>query len=469
MNSMKKFIISITVVLMLVSGAENTVFLTGSAFSVDFDIASEAAFMVNLDTDITVFRKNEFQPVFPASTTKIMTALVVLEHIENLNEFVLVTAAMNHNFGINYNFQDAGVADFEIGQPNLTYEDCLYALMLHSACDAANILAHNVGLRNGGEGISTFIEMMNEKARELGCVNTNFANPHGLHQKNNYTTAYDMFLITKYVWDKYPKFVEIVSEPRYHFPANSRYPSGITLANTNRLIQNNAENPYFYEFAQGVKTGSINRYLDVDTGEFSPGNFNLVSVASRSGYTYLLVTLNAPFHQADGATRSFAVYDDHLALYRWAFSSLEYRAVLSVNDILGQVLVTNGQDADRVQLQPVGDFNYLLPANIDGSAIMRDVTLFSEAVEAPVERGEILGFVELKLADEVLTRIDLVAVNGVEKSFEARVVRSVTGIFGTVWFQAGVAAVAALTLFVAALRIMNSRRNKARDRNRRKW
>jgi D-alanyl-D-alanine carboxypeptidase (penicillin-binding protein 5/6) len=462
MSRIKKFIFIFPVVLALFFSAGNTAVLRCSAFSVDFDIASEAAFLVNLDTDITVFRKNEFMPVYPASTTKIMTALVVLDNIANLNEFVRVTDTMNHNFGINYNFQGAGVADFEVGQSNLTYLDCLYALMLHSACDAANILAHNVGLLNGGEGYSTFIQMMNAKATELGCVNTNFANPHGLHQKNNYTTAYDMFLITKYVWEKYDVFREIVAEPSYHFPANSRYPTGITLRNTNRLIQNTGENLHFYEFALGVKTGSINRYLDVDTGEFSPGNFNLVSVASRSGYTYLLVTLGAPFHQADGVTRSFVVYDDHLSLFRWAFSSLEYRAVLSVNDILRQVTVLNGQDADRVQLQPAHDFNYLLPSDLDRSAILREVTLFDEEVEAPVARGEILGFVELKLADEVLAKIDLVAAADVEKSFEARVVRSVTGIFSATWFQALAAVVVALALFVVALRIMNSRRRKAR-------
>jgi D-alanyl-D-alanine carboxypeptidase (penicillin-binding protein 5/6) len=127
--------------------------------------------------------------------------------------------------------------------------------MLHSACDAANILAHNVGSMSGGEGIPAFIRMMNDKARELGTVNTNFTNPHGLYEAEQFTTAFDLFLITKYVWDKYDVFREIVGTTSYHFPANSNHPGGITLRNTNRLIQNTGEHTHFYEFASGVKPG----------------------------------------------------------------------------------------------------------------------------------------------------------------------------------------------------------------------
>jgi D-alanyl-D-alanine carboxypeptidase len=181
------------------------------------------------------------------------------------------------------------------------------------------------------------------------------------------------------------------------------------------------------------------------------------------------VTLSAPFYQEDGVTRTWAVYDDHLRLFRWAFSSLKYQAVLSMNDVLRQVTVLNGQDADRVQLQPAKDFNFLLPADLDRSAILRNVTVFDEEVEAPIEKGEILGFVELVLADEVLQRIDLIAAVDVEKSFTARVERNVTEIFNAAWFQAGAAVVAALALFIVILRIINKRRNDARKKNNRRW
>jgi D-alanyl-D-alanine carboxypeptidase (penicillin-binding protein 5/6) len=489
MKRLKKLIFIISAVLVLALNADNDVVLRASAFSVNFDVHSEAVFMVNLDTDITVFRKNEFKPIIPASTTKIMTALIVLENVENLNEFVTVTAAMNTGFGANPNFTGAGVADFEIGQTNLTYLDCLYALMLHSACDAANILAHNIGMMNGGEGYHTFVQMMNNKARELGCVGTNFTNPHGLHEAGQFTTAYDLFLITKYTIENYPIFMEIAGTLGYEFPANSRHSTGLPVRNTNRLLRNNADNPHFYEFASGVKTGSLPYVYNVATSEHEPGLFGLVSTASRRSYTYLLVTLNAPFH-TDPLDRGYYTYNDHLRLFRWAFSSLEYVQVLSAHDVLTQIPVINGQDVDRVQLLPAGEFNYLLPSDLDKSVILRSITLHNNEIEAPVTKGEILGFVELKLEGETLAVINLVAADDVAESIPATVQRRFNNFFfgtprivtdengdavfdedGEVLTVRGVAWGLILTLFllaliilVTALRLINNRRAKINAR-----
>ncbi|MCL1824032.1 MAG: D-alanyl-D-alanine carboxypeptidase [Oscillospiraceae bacterium] len=468
MRNAKKFILFFAVLFIFAINADFIGVYKVSAFSPDFDIYSEAVFMVNLDTDLSVFRKNEFEQIHPASTTKIMTALVVLENVENLNAFVRVTNAMNYGFGENPNFTGAQAADFAVGQENITYLDCLYALLIYSACDAANILAHNVG---GDESISGFVEMMNKKARSLGCYNTNFSNPHGLHQKDNYTCAYDLFLITKHALENYPQFLEIANTPRYELPSNSRNPNGIPIRNTNWLLRNEAENTHYYEFARGIKTGSIDEFYNVETGERTEGNFSLVSTATMGSYTYLIVSLGAPFYipgtYASGAKqRAYYAYNDHNALYRWAFATIEYRMVLSEDDIVSQIPVKNGFDADRVQLKPAQDYSTLLPKNVDNTAILRVPTLTAPEIEAPVTKGEVLGYVELKLAGETLAVIDLVAARDISKSTVEDIKDTLFGIFDTVWFKALVAVLAALIIFVAVLRIINEQRYKKRIKNR---
>jgi D-alanyl-D-alanine carboxypeptidase (penicillin-binding protein 5/6) len=460
MRDVKKVVFAVVLIIIFALNIGQSGVFVASAFDPGIEeIYSEGVFMVHLDTDIPVFRKNEFARVWPASTTKIMTMLVVLDNVENLNAFVTVTAEMNEGFGKNPNFTDAQAADIQIGQENLTYMDLLYALMIWSACDAANILAYSVGGTVDG-----FVTMMNQKAAELGCVNTSFGNPHGLHQADNYTCAYDMFLITRYAYDNHTQvFKNIVSAREYRMPANSRHPDGVVLPNTNRMLMRDSS--YYYEPAFGVKTGSLPYFYNVDSSERTPGNFSLVSIAERNGHKYMIITLGAPFHDVPN-DRGFYTYSDHLALYRWAFASLEYKLVLPEHDIVAQGSVQNGLE-DRIQLRPVKDFHYLLPTNLDRNAVHREITMNWHCEEeqvfiAPIERGEILGHVELMMAGEVLTKIDLIATESIEPSLQAQFMDNITGIFSEWWFQTGILLVIVMVVLVVILRIINGQRAKNR-------
>jgi D-alanyl-D-alanine carboxypeptidase (penicillin-binding protein 5/6) len=426
MRDVKKAVISIVIILTIALNIDGGAVFEASAFDPGIEtIYSDSVFMVHLETEIPVFRRNEFERVVPASTTKIMTALLVLDHVDNLHGFVRVTDDMNHRFQSNRNFDGAQAADIQIGQTNLTYMDCLYALMLWSACDVANILAYSVG-----GTIDNFIVMMNDKAAEIGAVNTNFTNPHGLHEKDNYTCAYDMFKITQYAYEKHPLFTEIVSTRDYRMPANSRNLDGEVLPNTNRMLIRASD--YYYEPVIGVKTGSLKYLYDIETSEVLPGLFNLVSIATRDAHTYMIVSLGAPYYD-EPYNRGFFTYTDHLALFRWAFSSLEYRLILPENDIIAQGGVRDGLE-DRIQMRPAREFSYLLPNNLDRNAIHREITINWHDEEekvffAPIERGEILGYVELMLAGEVLTRINLIAVSDVTQSIESRLFERVDEFF----------------------------------------
>lgn len=415
--------------------------------------------MVNLDTDICVYQKNATSKFYPASTTKIMTCLVALEKVTNMSDTVKISYDCTNEFWEgDVNKSDPSNAAIEVGQTNLTYKDCLYALMIASACEAANILAYNIG---GGE-IQNFVTMMNQKAEEIGCKNTHFANAHGLHDENNYTTPYDLFLITKYAYDNYPEFMEICNTYSYQMPANSSNPDGYTIYHTNKLITASAENPYYYEYAAGIKTGSIDHLYDKKTGEvIGDGCRSLVSTASKDGFQYMIVTLGAPYYDESGE-KLMSNFLDHIALYKWAFSVFEYTSVLAKTDVMGEIDVELGEESDHITLKPIDDFWTLLPKDLDRTTIQTEITKNYESLTAPVEKGTVLGTVTLKLGGETLASIDLVSAESIKLSQVAYMTKQIKEIVDTWWFKLLAILLAIMIVALVVLSaIRKSKRSKA--------
>jgi D-alanyl-D-alanine carboxypeptidase (penicillin-binding protein 5/6) len=434
-------------------------------------IYSDGVYMVNLDTEIPVFEKNKDKAMPPASTTKIMTAIIVLENVKDLDSKVKIgTLATDEFWGDDPNKRNPSTAALEPGQDNISYRDCLYALMVASGCEAANVLAFNVS-----GSISAFTDLMNKKAHELGCINTHFSDAHGLYEKENYSCAYDMYLISRYAYDKLPEFMKIAETTSYDFPPNKANPKGYTLRTTNLLMRDYAENPYYMPEVKGIKTGSLPYLIDKDTKEKIPntegmidGVSCLVSTAAKDGFTYMLVTLGAPYHDLETGTKTRPYsFDDHVALYNWAFDKLEYQQVLSQNDIVGSVKVLQGKNSDVVQLKPATDFNTLLPKDIDKSAVQRVINKFSDEVTAPVKEGDILGKLELKLEGKDLASVDLVSAENIERSQSAYLADKIKGVFSQVWFKLGVGLIVVLVVAVVILRTINNA--KKAKRNRKKW
>lgn len=386
--------------------------LTGYAsFSPSFELYSEGVYMVNLDTDIVVMSKNPDKKLYPASTAKIMTCLVALENVRDFSAKVDVPYECFDEFSWNYepfnpNFVDASTADIQPLQENVTYNDCLYALMLRSGCEAANILAYNIGDGN----MKTFIGMMNDTAEKLGCTNTNFTNAHGLFEPDNYTTAHDMYLIARYAMDKYPGFKKICNTYEYEMPPNELYPDGYTITHTNAMMRETSD--YYYPEVKGIKTGSIYEYNLKKNGEWGDaidGFCSLVTSAEKNGYSYLLVTLQAPYENAEGESTH---YLDHKKLYDWAFDEFEYAQIIKNGEQVMEVGVSKGLEANTVGIVTTDDFYTLLPKSLDKSTIQQ-ITPKVEPFIAPVEKGLAVGELELRLNGETLTRIPLVTENEV--------------------------------------------------------
>ncbi len=239
MMNRKNLITLITLILIIIP-----IFLPVSfsfASTEDVYVDAPVALLMDSASGKILYERNAREKRFPASTTKIMTAILALE-----NRKLTDTATVSENAvsTIPYSYT---IANLQIGEV-LTYEQLLLVLMLPSANDAATVIAEDIG-----GSVEGFASMMNQKAREIGCENTNFVNANGIHHENHYTTAYDLALIGQYAMKNEP-FRKIVSSVKYTLPTTEKYDKEDRIfTNNNRLINSNSSN--YYQYATGIKTG----------------------------------------------------------------------------------------------------------------------------------------------------------------------------------------------------------------------
>ena len=362
-----------------------------AAFTPRCELHSEGIYMVEMETNTVVVAKNENERMIPASTTKIMTALVALENIKDFNQTVEVTyEATNEFWGGDPNYTYPSNAALEAGQTNVTYTDLLYSLMLPSACDSANVLALNIA-----GSIPAFVDMMNAKAEEIGCTNTHFANAHGLYSADNYSTVKDMYLITRYAIDNYPGFMKICDTKYYDMPANSNNPNGYTKTTTNQLM---LDGEYYYEGVHGVKTGSINEYYEYKNGTWDTENpkegiMCLVSTATAKGsdgrgYHYIIVTMGAPYYNEAHEYSAYS-FKDHIALYDWAYSELVYTNVVASNEQINwfedrlpvQAPKNKGYQVGELQLMLDGEVISTIPLETESNIDIDATAYYLEKVQ----------------------------------------------------------------------------------------
>ena len=415
-------------------------------FTPNFTVTSEAAVLINLDKDITVYEKNPTKKMYPASLTKIMTAIVVLDNVKDLDNttFEAPLVVFDELYG-----QGASAVGYSRGEI-AAVSDLMYSMLMYSACESAGILAYNVG----GESIPNFVSMMNDKAAEIGCTGTNFANPHGLYDDNQYTNARDMALIAQYAVENYPKFVEIACTTEYVMGATNYQEEGwATIYHTNKMLSTGSD--YYYQYARGIKTGTLD-----ESGR------NLISMARRDGNNYLLCTMGAPLRDADGNTVN-EQYVDQKNIYEWAFNNFSFEKIVSTSQEITEVPVLLGQDKDHVLLVPAEDYSTLWPATLDVSNLKteintKDYTNEDGSVIAPVAKGQKLGTYTLSLSGETLCTVDLVAKDGVELSQLDYNIMKAKAFVGSFWFK--LAAVIAVVLIAAYIVIYIAATKKRRRR-----
>lgn len=275
--------------------------LAASSWPSTVSIEADGGILMEAQTGTVLFAKNADQPYYPASITKILTALIVLEHCSLDEE---VTFSHDDVYNVEAGSSTAGIDEGDV----LTVRDCLYALMLASANESANALAcHVSGSREA------FAELMNQKAESLGCTGSHFANPSGLNDENHYTTAHDMALIARAAIQD-PDFLEIDGARNYKLPPTKRNPEGGYVANHHRMLVKNTS--VYYPGAFAGKTG----YTSL------AGN-TLVTCAERNDMTLIAVVLNGhQTHYPD--TKALLDFGfDHFQIVKAADHETSYKAL----------------------------------------------------------------------------------------------------------------------------------------------
>ena len=235
------------------------------------DIRAKAALLVDVNTDAVAYAQNIHEQNYPASLTKVMTALLILEKASG-NDALLTqeVTAPESAFASPYYAADGSTAGIKAGEV-LTVKQLLQCMLIVSANEACNILAE---WHSGS--ISTFVDAMNAKAEALGCEDTHFVNPSGIHDPDHYTSAWDLYLITKAAME-YPEFMEICDSASATIPATNLSPER-TLYTTNNLLSNWRVIGYRDKRAHGIKTGSTDAAGHCLISSAQQGELHYVSV-----------------------------------------------------------------------------------------------------------------------------------------------------------------------------------------------
>lgn len=418
-------------------------------YGCDVETVTNAVYMENLDTGNVVFEKNAKEKVYPASTTKILTYIVVSENISDLDG-TKVEISEEVLSGLDPESSVMGLSE-HIGE-SVSVRDLLYGLMLPSGNDAALVLSNYVG-----GSVSGFVSMMNEKAAQLHCENTHFTSPHGLFDTNHYTTAADMAVITKYAMTL-DGFMEICSAT--HHEVNSYSSSeGETIETTNYLIDETQKGGYYYySYAKGIKTG----FTD-EAGRC------LVSTAQKDGYNYLIVALGAAYSYEEDI--NYAMLDSR-DLYEWAFEHIGYQVVMSGTDVLGQTEVKFSKDDKKINLVPSGDVSSLLPNDYDHARVTTQ-TQVKEDIEAPVKQGDILGSVSVYLDGELIDTKDIIAADSAERDELKYTFHQIGKFISEHIVLVVIAGVVLLILIIILIAAVSSakkaKRRRERERSRRRY
>jgi D-alanyl-D-alanine carboxypeptidase (penicillin-binding protein 5/6) len=402
----------------------------------DIDVDAGAAILVDPDLNMVIYEENADKKMYPASTTKIMTALLTLENAK-LSDTVTMTKA---DFtGIDSSSSSGGLKEGE----TVTVESLLYCLMLPSANEAANALARHVS-----GSIPDFVKLMNKRAKQLGCTGTHFANPNGLHDKKHYTTARDLEKIAQKAMEN-KTFATIVNTAQKKLPATNMQGERI-IYTTNNLILRKSD-PVYYDYCYGIKTGHT-----------TPAGYCLVSTATKSGHTYISVVLDCEANKS-GAAKSFT---ETKRLFQWAFENYTSQTLVKAGETVTEVPVRLSSEKDYVVLATDSDLKAVVPTDLDVDKLDIQQHLPKD-VTAPIEAGQKIGSMTVSYGGKEYGSVDLVATSDVSVSKVLYYADKLENFFSSTFFK--ICCIVILILVLIWLFLFFSRRQRQKKRNARKY
>ena len=381
----KKLIVAFLVVFIV------QIFLGSMSFALEnnIEIRAPSAILIESKTGRILYEKNSNEKRYPASTTKIMTALLTLENVEDLQS--KATVSYNAVFSVPSGYS---VDTLKVGE-ELSVEELLYALLVKSSNEAANVLAEYVA-----GNVDSFATMMNTRAAELGCKNTNFVNPNGIQNENHYTTAYDLSLIAKETM-KNETFRKIVSTVSHTLPSTNKYEqTDRNLITTNDLI--NKKNKNYYEYAIGIKTGYTAYAKNC-----------LVAGANKDGVELISVVLGTDKKEVNGLSKRDT---DTKTLFEYVYNNFTQKKVSRAREtVVGQTKIKGATtETKNLDLNTDSDINILVTNDKEKDEIKGEIKL-NEDIKAPIAKGDKLGTITYN-SDGIEYTANVIAANDVQKS-----------------------------------------------------
>lgn len=350
---------------------------------VDFPIYSQGAVLMEASTGKILYGKNENGKLYPASTTKILTAIIA---IENYNLTDKVTANNSAIMAIPSGYSNAAIQPGEA----LTVQELLELFLIHSANEVGYIFAEDIS-----GSIDSFANLMNKKATEIGCKNTHFTNPSGIHNVEHYSTAYDMALIAQYCM-KNSTFRNIVSMTSCTIDPTDKYEKRY-FKNTNDLLDSKSK--YYYADAIGIKTGFTTQAKNCLIAASKKDNMELITVALGAEAT------------TDGRSGR---YVDTINLFNYGFDNYKIAKINTSNTEIQNLIIENAtKETKNLPLVLKNDIFALVPASIDTSTLNYNVYINPD-ISAPIAEGDTLGKITYNI-DGISYSSDLIAEHRVEK------------------------------------------------------
>mgnify|MGYP004617484449 FL=1 len=355
-----------------------------------YQVQAASAYIVNTDTNIIVYDKDSTRQVSAGGLTKYMTiALVLTNYADQLdNTFQMPFAISDYVFRTDN-------ADMRSNE-TFTYREALYAMVTRNANEAAMGLAYTL---SGGD-LDGWVSQMNALSQRIGTTGSKWTDACGI-DGGNVTCAVDMYLILRYLMS-FDAFVEVSGVPTFTMPAKEKHSASSILTSQNVALSKASGGKYYRSAMQGGMCNVTGYKKDSGTQSY-------VSWANKNGSTYIFCVMDSPdsCDTLGYANRRPALYET-VQLMDWVFDSFSIQAALDTDLALAEIPVKYSTDTDTLQLYPADSMMTLLPSTGDGTVTQKYFHL-PDYVCAPIQQGDVVGTVELKLAGETIGVVDLIA------------------------------------------------------------
>lgn len=406
-------------------------------------VYAESAILVNLgnhaENDLVLYQKQADTVHAPGAMMRYMVAAYALRRIQDLGMDIdtatgVYTVEMFNRYVAGTGVPTANMAFDEMW----TVRDLLAASFIQSASDAVTALAYALD-----GSVEAFVNGMNALAVEIGCDYTHFANLTGLDSLSQYTTARDMYRIIRYA-QQFSAFESLVACSQVTVtPTAGGSPH--TLVTANSLLKRSSS--FYYAPLVYSRTG-----LSEHEGR------TCASVARDGGYEYLVVVMACP-EEAAGETGLH--YRDTRTLFRWAFNNFTYRTILGKSEILSSVKVNLVWSTDRLNLVPEQELATVVENELNTDQVIKKIHLDKTEIDAPVEKGTVLGRVELIVnVDQKIGEVNLVAAETLNRNWLLYAWSGVAGFFTSIWFWLGIVLLVLMAGGYLALNIVHNRRRR---------